>query len=350
MELRKLSDQELTVSTERAVLREREATDQVIEHLCEVQRRRLFAKLGYSNMFLYCTQKLKYGKASAQLRIDAMKLANDVPEVKEALKSGAVTLSSVATIQRFIRNEKTVSKKSYTAPEKHELFKMSENRSQNEVEKMLAGISPRAVPVRETERVLTPTLTEVKFVASDELLGLTKQMKEKMDPRKYPNPTYAQVFEHALRLALGTFEKKVRNPEKKTQAESAAQLAPNTGSLSATQSALDSESVSQTQPAPVTQSAFGSAAEPAPSQRRPYIPVSVQREVRAKAQYRCTYVSPLTGKPCGESRDPQIEHKLPFAKGGSSRPENLTLHCPAHQRLRAIEEYGEDKMRPFLKF
>ncbi len=40
---------------------------------------------------------------------------------------------------------------------------------------------------------------------------------------------------------------------------------------------------------------------------------------------------------------------LRLAQGGSSEPSNLTVLCAAHNAFRAVEEYGVQKMRPFLR-
>ncbi len=66
--------------------------------------------------------------------------------------------------------------------------------------------------------------------------------------------------------------------------------------------------------------------------QRPYIPVLVRNEVSKKAQDQCTYISPITKERCAEHRFLQIEHEIPFAKGGSSRLENLTLILTTHSK------------------
>ncbi len=98
MNLKSLSDHELLSSTRETVQRERELTGLVLDHLREIEARKLFAKLGFGSLFEYCVVELRYCAASAQLRIDAMRLSKELPEVKEALNMGSVTLSSVGTL------------------------------------------------------------------------------------------------------------------------------------------------------------------------------------------------------------------------------------------------------------
>ena len=72
--------------------------------------------------------------------------------------------------------------------------------------------------------------------------------------------------------------------------------------------------------------------------KRPYVSVVLERDLLKKADYQCTQRKGL-----------ELEHKHPFAKGGSSDPKNLTVLCKGHNSLRAIEEYGVQKMQPFLR-
>ncbi len=83
--------------------------------------------------------------------------------------------------------------------------------------------------------------------------------------------------------------------------------------------------------------------------KRPYISVVLERDLLKKANYQCTYISPINGRRCNQRKGLELEHMQPFAKGGSSEPENLTVLCKGHNNFRAIEEYGVQKMQLFLK-
>ena len=93
--IRTLKDQELLKQTQKLVSQERILTAEILNHLAEIQRRRLFADLGYSSLFAYCVSELKYSHAQAQRRIEAMRLLVEIPEVKEkineAWSSGCVS-------------------------------------------------------------------------------------------------------------------------------------------------------------------------------------------------------------------------------------------------------------------
>ena len=79
---------------------------EVLHHLREIDARKLFASLGFSSLFLYCTQELKYSEGGAYRRIAAMRLLRDVPEYEEKLQSGAVSVATLSQVQSFLVQEK----------------------------------------------------------------------------------------------------------------------------------------------------------------------------------------------------------------------------------------------------
>ncbi len=332
--LQALSDSELLLQTKKAVTQEREATNFVLDHLREVEQRYLYAKLKYSSMFEYCTKELKYCNASAQLRIDAMRLSKDVPELKESLQNGSLNLSVIGTVQKFMRHERAKYKKRYSPDQKRALLKQVEKKSKLETEQFFTGISPEFIP-HEKKRVLSPTQTEIRLVADPELLELMELMKSKLIQKGNSDPSYADVFREGLKKALkvkATFSE-AQGPE----------LENNKKSQTQTMATSPGEVVKQSQ---------AQATSPEEVKRevtqRPYISVLVRNEVSKKSQDQCTYISPITKERCIVRRFLQIEHEIPFAKGGSSTAENLTLLCATHNRLKAIEEYGEIKMRKYI--
>ncbi len=329
-----LSDSELLVQTKKVVTDEREATNFVLDHLREVEQRYLYAKLKYSSMFEYCTKELKYCNASAQLRIDAMRLSKDVPELKESLENGTLNLSVIGTVQKFIRHQKA-KKKGYSPEQKRALLKQVEKKSKLETEQFFTTLSPEFIP-HEKKKVLSPTQTEIRFVANPELLELMELMKCKLIQKGNSDPSCADIFREGLKKALKVKAdfSEAQGPElennKKSQTQTVA-TSPGEVAMQSQTQATSAEEVKRE----VTQ--------------RPYISVSVRREVSKKSQDQCTYISPITKERCSEKRFLHVEHRVPFAKGGSSRLKNLILLCATHNRLRAVEQFGLKKMQSYLK-
>ena len=79
-----------------------------------------------------------------------------------------------------------------------------------------------------------------------------------------------------------------------------------------------------------------------------YISKSTRMEIQVRDQGQCQFVSPISRKQCQAKHQLQLDHKMPYAKGGSNETQNLQLLCPSHNKLRAIEEFGFEKMKKYL--
>ena len=67
--LRSLSDPDILARTRALAARERGTTLSLLEHLVEIERRRLHLKQGCASMFDYCTTALGYSASAAMRRI-----------------------------------------------------------------------------------------------------------------------------------------------------------------------------------------------------------------------------------------------------------------------------------------
>lgn len=103
MNLTHLKDQELLTRTKQLVQQERLLLTQVLHHLREVERRKLFCDLGYQSLFEYAIKELHYSEGQAGRRIQAMRLIKELPEVEEKIKTGALSLSNIAQAQSYFK-------------------------------------------------------------------------------------------------------------------------------------------------------------------------------------------------------------------------------------------------------
>ena len=82
--------------------------------------------------------------------------------------------------------------------------------------------------------------------------------------------------------------------------------------------------------------------------RREHVPHATRREVVARDGLRCSYASP-DGCRCTATAFLQIRHQQPWARGGDSSAENLQVLCAAHNRLRAEQDFGREKIAHFVQ-
>ncbi|MBC7465351.1 MAG: HNH endonuclease [Bdellovibrio sp.] len=76
-DFKKLSNTELDQTLKQAVRKERQLLSEILLHMVEVDRRKLFLTLAYPNLFDYLTKHIGYSAGSAQRRIDAARLSKE---------------------------------------------------------------------------------------------------------------------------------------------------------------------------------------------------------------------------------------------------------------------------------
>ena len=105
--LSRLPDRVLLARTRKLAERERHLHVEIIDHLREIEDRDLHLARGFSTLFDYAVNELGYSNGAAWRRTLAMRLCRRMPDVRERLRSGSLTLSTAAQLQSaFERQER----------------------------------------------------------------------------------------------------------------------------------------------------------------------------------------------------------------------------------------------------
>ena len=94
-----LPDQVLLEQTRMLARHEQALQLCVLDHLREIDARRLYLRRGYSSLFDYTVRELHYTEAAAWRRIKAMRLCRETRGVRERLQDGSLNLSNAALLQ-----------------------------------------------------------------------------------------------------------------------------------------------------------------------------------------------------------------------------------------------------------
>jgi hypothetical protein len=286
-----LSADQLVSETRRLVREELRVGLQVLEHLREIERRRIFLDRGHGSLFAFCIRELGYSEPQAQLRIDAMRALRDTPEIEESVRAGELNVTAVARVQRFLRREKARTGAAVPKGERLALFTRAKGKSTRELDQALLALSPESAVPSERERVLDADRTELRIVLSAELRDQLDALKALLSHRmRDPGST----VELLGLLARQTLEKLQGKPERTV--------------------------------APMAPAVQGEA-------RARFIPVAVRRGIWRRDGGSCAFRDPRTGQRCGSRHYLQIDHRVPFSARGPSRdPRNLRLLCGPHNR------------------
>lgn len=341
-DLKKIKDNQLLENFSHLVLREREATVSVVAHLAEIDRRKLYAREGYSSLFAYIKDKFNYSGSSAYRRIQAARLSCRFPEILDLLIPGKLNLLSICLIEPHM-----------TTKNGKNLIQQVIGKTKEQIEYLLANQFPRMektedrirrlpvikreVPVDEvleqTDKPNNPDiaasgatvgqectqfkqtkLVEIRRVKLECVIdeAVAKKLERARDllRAKYPKGRLEDILNEALDSLLDK-----KDPERK---------------IERVQKKEEQKKLSH-------QNARKDLA-PLNSHTR-YIPAHLKQEVWKRDRGVCTFVS-SNGRRCNEKGNLHLDHIRPFALGGETDKENLRLLCRAHNHYRAQQTFG----------
>src|SRR6187399_2444053 len=305
-----LSDRELFARMPTLVRAERRASAQVIAHLMEIERRRLYLGEACSSLFAYCRERLGYSEDAALKRMRVARLALVVPAALDELRSGRIHLTGLFVLSRYVTPENA-----------DELLGEARGKSRSELEHLLARLFPRPdvaeriAPIaglgasgvvtglgasgdefRGRTEPLSASRYRVEFTASSEFCEKLERARELLS-HSLPSGDLATLLERALDELI---EREVRRHQGAGKPRKRREL--RAGSR--------------------------------------HVPVEVARAVWERDGFRCAFVD-AEGRRCSERRFLTLEHRIPFAFGGLPTPENLCLHCAPHNAHTAREAFGQ---------
>ena len=257
-----MNDEAVLTSTVRTAEKERNETLFVLHHLAEVERRKLYFLRGCDSLWEFCRKELKYSEQSANRRITAMHLLSEVPEITPQVGSSELSLSTLVQAASFFRQEAKASEP-LSKKEKLEVMNDLQSKSTRETErKLLSRSSQPAASVREKIRPLTETLTEIRFVADEKLMGNLEQLKGLL-AHIDPNLSMAELIQKMAEIALAKLDPARRKPRAAKPDSNVVHSAP------------------EVKPEPRTANA------------------SLKKQVFTRDESACTWLDPKTGKRCG---------------------------------------------------
>lgn len=127
MNLSCINTNELLSKLFNMVKQERNCTVVVIKYLAELDKRQAYRELGYSSLFSFCTEKLRYSESAAQRRISAARCINKFPIAIDYLNQVKLNLTTLGIVDEYLTDNNHI-----------ELLELVSNKSKLEVERVLA--------------------------------------------------------------------------------------------------------------------------------------------------------------------------------------------------------------------
>lgn len=314
MELNKESNAQLLTETKNLVAQLNEKTVEFLEHLREIDNRKLHLERGYTSLFSFVTEELGFSAGAAMRRINSMRLLKDLPEIKKQISSGVLNLTTLSQTQQLFKKE------TYSRESKLKLLVTLEDKSTREVDRELAKYSPL---VRTFDRMKPVSFnqSEVKFIADDELVNKLEKLKAL---KSHSIKNLSDLITAMADLCLDKWELK---PKKSSGQRNQCKINEEPKELIEIQKQLDGP--------------------PTPAPER-YVSKKLKSDIYTRDLGRCQYTDLVSGKKCHSKHFIQLDHIEPFALGGLTTEKNLRLYCSAHNQLRGQKTFGRVR-RPYEK-
>lgn len=304
-----LSNDKLILAVRTLVKEERRITREILDHINEVERRRLYADLGFSSVFDWLVKDLGYSESAAYRRMQAARILRAVPEAAEKLESGALGLTVLSKVQTLIRADEKRTGEKISNDEKSDILAKVESCSGREAEHRLASHFPDVAQVKEKVRAVSEDQVSVQVTFTREQYEKLKRIQELLS-HSHIDASNAALLDAAMDVFL---EKK--DPLKKT-------VKPRSP-----QSDTSAEVKSYT-----------TALKP-----------SIRNAILKKSDGRCEYRDPASGRRCDSRHFLEVDHTRPRAHGGTNEPGNLRALCRTHNLLMAERIFGREQIEKFRR-
>ena len=137
-ELSQLSNADLLERMPKLVFAERARSADVIEHLIEIDLRRLYLDQACRSLSCYCIERLAYSEDEAAKRVTATRLCRCFPGLLAELRAGALHLTGICLLAQYL------------TPENYdEVVGQARGKTKRQIEGLIAASFPRPdVPER----------------------------------------------------------------------------------------------------------------------------------------------------------------------------------------------------------
>jgi hypothetical protein len=289
MSLQVLSNDQLVTNLKNLRSRENELLIELLEHIQEVERRSLHLQLGYPSMYAYLTKEMGYSEHEAYTRIETARFLSQVPQTRDDIASGQLTMSAVTEIRSAIKEIERRTGRKITPDIKADLAEDMRGCSRRDVQRKLSDklevsqhiVTEKLKPFRNGQWLLELILN------SDQKFGLERARD--ILAHAGPMTGFSEVVERLTQHFLKKKDLTLMTPH----------FFPGEETLRNTQE---------------------------PAKR---IGVSLRRAVFRRDRGQCQFLSP-DGSICASTYEVELDHILPVSKGGRNTYANLRCMCRAH--------------------
>ncbi len=260
----------------------RNAEAELLDAIQEIDQRRMFLDYECTSLFGYACRHLRLSENVALNLIQVARVSVTIPDLKNRVREGRITLSNARRIAPVINVDNQV-----------EWLERAENLTVRELEREVARVRPKEA-VRERASYVTGDRLKLELGISEEGFKKVRRVQDLLSQRWSKSASYEELLEALCDEFLHRHDPLMRAKRAKNPTEILETYLPGDGPPRA-------------------------------------IPAGVRHEVNLRDETRCTHTDGL-GNRCANSRWLELHHVQPVSRGGSHTTDNLTTLCWAHHR------------------
>ncbi|MCB0365246.1 MAG: HNH endonuclease, partial [Bdellovibrionales bacterium] len=367
----------------------------LINILDQVEQNRVYLRYGYNSLFQYGVQCLGLSDGVVYALIAVTRKSREVPELKEEIKQGRLTVSKAKRITSVITNEnktqwlelaktstqsKVEREVAKVNPQEARKGKMTYVHPQNEIQEKVAiqqqptavrvqlqvGISETLmIKIRRAQDLMSQkaqkpanleatleSMVDLFLAKHDPLKKAERQIiRGKLCQKRLDEKTQIAIEIQAASVAGHEDQRSTEPSVAQTSIEpSIAQTAPELSlrrvpeMTASTEGPKKDQRDGKTRTSAVSEGPYKlnrntqiqarSMTKKAKSKRRP-VPAATKHRVMLKFAGQCSHVN-HQGERCRETKFLEIHHLKPIALGGGDHLENLTLLCSGHHQAQHL--------------
>ena len=295
--LSKLNNFELESSLKNLVNKERHLLHVILEHIKEVDTRKLFLERAYPSMYEYLVKELHYSGSAAMRRLEAARLLKQLPEMSVSIQDGSLNLTQIGELSKAIKEKEKVSDTKISALQKAELVAMISGKSSRDTQRDLAQALDIPVTTYDRQRVQQDESVRLEITISKELFEKLNRCRD-LASHQIANEADSYSFSALFEVLANNYLKKTQVREKEVS---------NSAPLEKV------EKINKT------------------------LTPRAKRLILNRDKC-CQYKDPATGKKCGATFLAQTDHKSSRWAGGNHAPGNLQILCAGHNQLKYRKE------------
>lgn len=314
--LSQLSNLELEFRLKDLVTKERKLLHVILEHIKEVETRRLYLERAYPSIYEFLVKELGYSGSAAMRRLEAARLLKEVPAVAQKIQEGLLNLSQIGELSRAIKEKEKTTGQKISALTKTELVVGIAGKNMQETQKEISLALDIRIKEREKLRVQKDDSVRLEITLSKDQyqkLFQCKEMAAHLLLQNQRDSSWASVVE----VLADQFLSKKRLVSKYQSDQDIVHNTDIHDSIHAHESrhttASETESVNKT----------------------------LTAKIRLKILMRdkcCQFKDPQTGRQCGSKFGLQIDHRTSRWAGGDHSEANLQVLCRLHNQMKYRQE------------